>query len=136
MQRDGGRSPASCPSRGGEKPEAGRSLPPTPKAEIRAATDACLAAILAVVRAEAVSKGAAPEKLLSIDEGKPYSRESAGRPSTLRSGPAASGRPRLAVVASFRVGDCRTRAEQSGPGERAGWRPGRASCRLWLTHQI
>jgi excisionase family DNA binding protein len=67
MQRDGGSLPPAAFA--GRREARGRSIiTADPEAEIRAATDALAAAILAVVRAEAVSKGAAPEKLLSIDE--------------------------------------------------------------------
>ena len=70
------------------------------EAAIRAATDALAAAILprSVPRPTATTPD--PSNC-SRSTGRPHSRESAGRASTLRSGPAAYGRSRLAVVASF-----------------------------------
>ena len=67
MHRDGGSlSPAAAVRR---REARSRSIMTADyEVEIRAATDALAAAILAAVRAEAVSNDAVPERLLSIDE--------------------------------------------------------------------
>ena len=67
MQRDGGSLPPAALA--GRRETRGRSIiTADPEAEIRAATDALAAAILAAVRAEAVTNDAEPEHLLSVDQ--------------------------------------------------------------------
>jgi excisionase family DNA binding protein len=67
MQRDGGSLPPADSAR--RREARSRSIMTADhEAAIRAATDALAAAILAAVRADAVSNDAEPEHLLSIDQ--------------------------------------------------------------------
>jgi len=91
------------------------------EAAIRAATDALAAAILAAVRAEAVSNDAGPERLLSIDEAAVL----AGVGRTSIYAVIGAGRLRSVKVGRRRLVPASAIAELAGTGRAARSQPGR-----------
>jgi excisionase family DNA binding protein len=91
------------------------------EAAIRAATDALAAAILAAVRAEAVSNDAGPEQLLSIDQAAVLA--GVGRTSIYAA--IGAGRLRSAKVGRRRLVPASAIAELAGTEQAARSRPGR-----------